>query len=381
MITDLRGVGRLAVDAVSSVTDIAEALHAAIGSLSPVVGPPGPNRTAGISGWVYRGVRGVTRGVGFGVDALLAPLAANPTPAQLSTRREALLAALNGVLGDHLEATANPLAIPMRFRQAGATLDLRRSALRRTLSTPGTRPLVLVHGLCMNDLQWRRGGHDHGAALSQALGYTPVYLHYNTGRSIQANGAEFSARLQELVDAWPSRIDELTILGHSMGGLVTHAACQQAEAAGHDWTGLPGKRIFLGTPHQGAPLERAGEWFNATLGRSPYLSPFQRLGNLRSAGIKDLREGLDIAAATALAASTDRLHLVAAVRRPEPAAGGRLRGGDGLVPLESALALEDERAPGLDLPDARRHVAWGTSHLDLLSSADVHARLNDWLAR
>jgi len=69
------------------------------------------------------------------------------------------------------------------------------------------------------------------------------------------------------------------------------------------------------------------------------------------------------------------------VRRRAPAEDGRPRGGDGLVPVESALALDVDRAAGLDLPDARRHVAWNTSHLDLLSSADVHARLQDWLAR
>jgi hypothetical protein len=52
---------------------------------------------------------------------------------------------------------------------------------------------VLLHGLCMNDLQWRRAGHDHGRALARDLDYTPVYLRYNSGLHISTNGRRFSA--------------------------------------------------------------------------------------------------------------------------------------------------------------------------------------------
>ena len=49
--------------------------------------------------------------------------------------------------------------------------------------------------------------------------------------------------------------------------------------------------VFLGTPHHGAPLERAGNWVDLLLGATPYAAPFARLGKLRSAGITDLRHG------------------------------------------------------------------------------------------
>jgi hypothetical protein len=42
--------------------------------------------------------------------------------------------------------------------------------LAQVFALPATKLLVLVHGLCMNDLQWMRNRHDHGAALATDLG-------------------------------------------------------------------------------------------------------------------------------------------------------------------------------------------------------------------
>ena len=93
---------------------------------------------------------------------------------------------LNGVVGDHLERTANPLAIRMQL--------LRREDGRDAaeLPLPGPHVLLLIHGLCMNDRQWTRGGHDHGQALAQALGCTPVYARYNSGLHVSTNGRELA---------------------------------------------------------------------------------------------------------------------------------------------------------------------------------------------
>ena len=43
-----------------------------------------------------------------------------------ATEREAILAALNGVLGDYLVVSGNPLAIAMRVRTAGLPLAISR---------------------------------------------------------------------------------------------------------------------------------------------------------------------------------------------------------------------------------------------------------------
>ncbi|MGO4781095.1 esterase/lipase family protein, partial [Lysobacter sp. 2RAB21] len=92
-----------------------------------------------------------------------------------------------------------------------------------------------VHGLCMNDLQWNWDGHDHGAALAQDDGWTPVYLHYNSGRHISVSGREFASRLERLLREWPVPVERLAIVCHSMGGLVARSACYAAEQAGHRW--------------------------------------------------------------------------------------------------------------------------------------------------
>src|SRR5829696_5132319 len=99
--SDLRGLTRLVTDATAGVTGVVEAMHHNIAWI------PG-------AGLVYRSIRGITRLVGGGIDAALAPFTLLGK-GRSSTGREALLAALNGVLGDHLVATGNPLAIPMRF--------------------------------------------------------------------------------------------------------------------------------------------------------------------------------------------------------------------------------------------------------------------------
>ncbi|HET9701088.1 MAG TPA: alpha/beta hydrolase, partial [Burkholderiales bacterium] len=221
--SDVRGASRLAVDAITAVTELVEAMHRTIAR-----GPAGAHqtpRTEGIPGLVYRSVRGVTRVLGAGVDLALAPQTGQFGDGPLSRRREALLAALNGVLGDHLAASGNPLAIPMRLRRDGHPLTLERAALAGAMPEAAGRLLVLVHGICMNDLQWCREGHDHGAALARDLGYTPVYLHYNSGRHVSTNGRAFADALEEMVREWPAPVDELTILCHSMGGLVARSAC------------------------------------------------------------------------------------------------------------------------------------------------------------
>ncbi|MFL6292660.1 MAG: esterase/lipase family protein, partial [Thermoanaerobaculia bacterium] len=275
---DLRGLNRLVIDATAGVTDVVEAMHHTIAR--PGVGAPSRGRTRGIPGLVYRSIRGITRLVGGGIDAALAPF--TPLGAGRSSRqREAVLAAVNGVLGDHLVATGNPLAIPMELRRDGRPL----------VPTPGSRLLVLAHGLCMNDLQWNRKGHDHGAALARDLGFTPVYLHYNSGLHVSTNGRAFAGLLEDLVRQWPEPVEELVILAHSMGGLVARSACHYGSAAGHEWLGRLKKVVFLGTPHHGSALERGGNRVDSALGISRYTAPLGRLGKIRSAGITDLRHG------------------------------------------------------------------------------------------
>ena len=380
-LSDLHGVARLGVDATVGMTDLVEAMHAAIARPDRGLRGTASVRTTGITGLVYRSIRGVTGLTGAGLDAVLAR--PDVEHVRTSEEREAVIAAFNGVFGDHLAATANPLAIPMRLHHAGTPLTLRADALSGTVPQAGRKLLVLVHGLCMNDLQWTRDGHDHGAMLAEALGYTPLYLHYNSGLPIAENGRRFAELLETAQADWPTPIDEIAIIGHSMGGLLARSACQHAVGAEHRWLASLRHLVCMGSPHHGAPLERGGDWIDLVLGATPFASPLARVGKLRSAGITDLRHG-----ATRPPRSRRRVApLPRGVRCYAIAATtGRRRGdlkdrwiGDGLVPVESALGHHSDPERAIGFAKHRQWIGYGMHHLDLLDHPDVADRLLRWL--
>ena len=406
--TDLRGYARLATQATTGLADLVEAMHATIARPLASTDAAHPRRTGGVTRLVYGSVRGVTRLVGGGLDAVLSRL--RPTVAELasSREREATLAALNGVLGDYLEDTDNPLAISMSLRCAGQVISLGGNALsvgsaqtqRRTHALDAStvqadgKVAVLVHGLCMNDLQWQREGHDHGAVIARELGYTPVYLHYNSGLHTSTNGQRFAGLLEELVERWPHRVRELVILAHSMGGLVARSAIHHGRQAGHVWPKSLRKLVFLGTPHHGAPLERGGNWVDLVMGATRFTAPFKRLGMIRSAGITDLRYGNVLEehwqGHDRFAHAPDtRQHLplprgvrcfaIAASTASKPSVLRDRLVGDGLVPVKSALGQHRDTSRSLAFPKTRQWIGYRMNHLDLLSSADVSQRLTDWL--
>lgn len=395
--SDIRGIALLATQATIQVSHIVEGVHQSVWRTLGVPGGEAHGQTGGITGRVYRGVRGITQQVGKGMDtglATLLPLIASADePAAGTPRREALLAALNGVMGDSLAASGNPLATPMTLRYRGEVLDSQVPMPEAT-----GKLVLLIHGLCMNDLQWhtQRNGQvvDHSEALADALGYTPIHLRYNTGLHVSQNGHELATQLEHLVDHWPVPIEELTIVAHSMGGLVTRSAVHYARQAALRWPGHLKSIVFLGTPHHGAPLERAGNWVDAILGRIPYAAPFARLGRLRSAGITDLRYGHvldedwqghdrfarkpdtrtalplpDGVACYAIAATTARRRSVLADRLV----------GDGLVPLHSALGMHAEASRQLAFAPAAQWIGYRISHLELLSRPEVTQQLLHWL--
>ena len=391
-LSDLRGIHRLATDATVGITDLVEAMHHTITRTPGVLGKPPQGRTRGITGLVYRSVRGVTRLVGGSVDALLERFGVLIEEKHSSPEREALLAAINGVLGDYLAATRNPLAIPMSLRRSGIALATSRPALAAAFPRPGHRLLVLLHGLCMSDVQWTRNGHDHGAALARDLGYTPVYLHYNSGRHICANGRDFADLMEAFLREWPHPIEQFAMIGHSMGGLVARSACHYASLARHAWIERLDRLVFLGTPHFGAPLERAGVRADALIGISPYTAPFVRLGRIRSAGIQDLGHGSlhdgdpqQRAEVNAQRASLPlppavRCYAMAASRQERQGRVGAKARGDGWVPVDSALGRSGDAARDLGLPEERRWIGYGMGHFDLLDRKDAYERMRSWLA-
>ncbi|MEN8821340.1 MAG: hypothetical protein ABF271_09580 [Abyssibacter sp.] len=385
----LRGAARLAFDAVDGVTHVVEDMYRNIAAASPPIGEAPTGSARGIAGFVHatiRGINGVTR---ESVDLVLGQLAeslddiAPPGPG-----REAVVSALNGVVGDYLLSSDNPLALEMQWRQFGSPLSMDRDELRLRVDKPSRHLLITVHGLCMNDRQWTRNGHNHGAYQARRLGATQVDLFYNTGRHISHNGRDLARQLEALIEAWPTKVKSIRILAHSMGGLVTRSALLQADAM--RWPDLVSQIAFLGTPHLGAPLERGGNWVD-TLGRlSPYTAPIARLGWLRSAGITDLRHGY-----TRDSDWQGRDRFERSQHRPELtplpahinaiAAAGTLGArrthllGDGLVPVNSALGQTQDGRAAMAWAETGTRVFARMNHWDLLDDPRVTTFLDEQL--
>jgi triacylglycerol lipase len=214
---------------------------------------------------------------------------------------DAALGLVNAVVGDHLAEKNNGLDLGMVFRVGDTYVSASREILARALPAPSPKVVLFVHGLgttewswCLESLAYHGDATtSFGTLLAADLGYTPVWLRYNTGRRVSSNGRQLAADLQRFVDAYPIPIEELALVGHSMGGLVLRSACHYATEDGLAWAALVRHVICLGTPHQGAPLEKLGNLVTGLLGAIdlPGTQVTARILEGRSAGIKDLRHG------------------------------------------------------------------------------------------
>lgn len=399
--SDLRGLVQLASQATVGVTGITEGVHMSVLDTLKLPVSRETTRTRGITGFVYSTVRLTTHLLGKGADVTLGAI--QPLFDMLegdkpeTPRREAVLAALNGVMGDRLSASDNSLAISMSLRYQGQALQPEESGAIRGATG---KIALMIHGLCMSDLQWHSSdktpGTDHGNALASTLGYTPIYLRYNSGLHISENGRELAGRLEALLAHWPTRIDDLTVIAHSMGGLLIRSAIYYARKQRMTWPAMLKNIVFLGTPHQGAPLEKVGNWVDALMGSSPYTRPFNALGQVRSAGITDLRYGNVLDEDWQ---GVDRFDLGKDQRKPAPLPKGvacyavaattaKKRGaltdhvvGDGLVPVNSALGHHKDATRAITFNDTHQWISYSMNHMELLSRPQVTEKILQWLGR
>lgn len=345
---------------------------------------------------VYQTIQNITELVGKGLDAPLGIISKALGQTDLSTNGHTLVSALNGVLGDHLVKQQSPLAIPMTFYFDDCTISM--EALAESLKASNGKLLIMVHGLCMNHLQWAREGHDHGKALSEELNTTTVYLHYNSGQHVFENGKAFSHLLEQLVTQTlvvdPNIELELSIVAHSMGGLVSRSALCQAQTLGHTWDKYFENIVFLGTPHHGAPLEKAGGWIDMLLGVHGYTAPLARLTKFRSAGIRDLRHGNIIASDCEARSQFDfnkdkrtptplprdiKCFVVATTASDSPNKTTETLIGDGLVSVNSALGKHESKPFTLQFPTRHQWIGRDINHMQLLSHPDVYLTIRNWL--
>ncbi|MEY4912132.1 MAG: hypothetical protein RL761_1795 [Pseudomonadota bacterium] len=404
--TDLRGLAKLATQATVNVTKMAEGVTQSVWSTLGAPSGKAKDQTRGITGLVYKSIQSVAQLVGKGTESLLTSL--QPlldkidSEPQESAPREAVLAALNGVMGDRLAESDNPLATQMSLRLNSEALNWEAMPAKALLSG---KVLIVIHGLCMNGLQWSVQVDDatvnHAETLAAKLGYTPVYVRYNTGLHTSQNGQTLSNQLELLSALWPTPLTEISVLVHSMGGLVTRSAVHAAQQSKRQWLKKLKNIVFLGTPHHGAPLEKAGNWIDVLLGVTPYSAPFKRLVELRSSGITDLRFGYVLDSdwedqdpqsrfkPITKQEQIDRKHLplpdgvacftVAATLAAKRSLLADRLVGDGFVPLNSALGVHTDPARGLAFAKSSQLIVYRTNHMAMLGSAEVGEQLVAWL--
>jgi pimeloyl-ACP methyl ester carboxylesterase len=324
----------------------------------------------------------------------------------MGDRVEQTLAVLNGLVGDYLARAGNGLATDMALYRDGRALPLTRTALARAYPDAKARVVVLIHGLMCTERVWRMpDGSDYGSLLERERDVSALYVRYNSGLAIADNGARLASLLEALLAAYPVAIKELLLVGYSMGGLVVRSACHVASTheQRHAWLERVRRIFYIGTPHLGAPAERAGKVVTQILQRirDPYTQLIADLGNLRSAGMKDLghadlrqedRRDDRIASTAALRARSIR-----DARHPVPLLPGidhyliagslfadprlALVFGDALVPVASAT-FDETRAKlelAAALPEAHVKIIRDVHHVALAHSPVVYAALRQLL--
>jgi pimeloyl-ACP methyl ester carboxylesterase len=354
----------------------------------------------GITGLVYGGLRAAitaTGGAARVATTLADPPEGEPRP---GSPGDLAIAAVNGFAGDYFARTGNPLATEMGLRHGGRTVALERDGLLAAFPEASPRLAVFVHGLSSNESLWRLHSQHHygdsrttyGSRLQAELGYTPLYVRYNTGLHISDNGRRLARLLERLVAAWPTAVEEIALIGHSMGGLVTRSACHYGGEEGLDWVGAVRHVVYLGSPHRGAPLEKAANVAAWLLGRTDVTLPFAALFNARSAGIKDLRFGslldedwkdaeldallADRTGEVPLLEGANHYFVAATITRDARHPLG-VAVGDLLVRKASASGRGRLRRLQFPLEHGRHFGAM--THLELLNHPDVYEQLRRWL--
>jgi triacylglycerol esterase/lipase EstA (alpha/beta hydrolase family) len=122
-------------------------------------------------------------------------------------------------------------------------IALHRFLLREPAPAPAARPVILVHGVLVNDGMWfdfRRRLARSGVGAVYTLNYGPPYA------DIERYAAQLAAKIEAVRHATGAA--RVAVVGHSMGGLVARAYVRR-------WgTGAVDRLITIGTPHHGSLL-------------------------------------------------------------------------------------------------------------------------------
>lgn len=388
--SELQGITHLIIDATIGVTDIVEAMH------KQVVHPPLLPSTriqkliSTIARVTFKTIRWNTKFIGNSISKFLKQLTPLVGKIKDSEKKEIILSILNGVIGDHLEKKRNPLELNMEFRYQSKTLQIDSKNFKKKHPKITGKIILMIHGSCMSSLQWTRNNYNHGEILAQELDKTLIYLNYNSGKHISTSGKNLNESLEELIENWPIPVEELTIISHSMGGLVTRSALYYAEQTKKEWTKYLKKVVFLGTPHHGSPIEKIGNYLDVLLESIPYAKPFAKLGKVRSAGITDLRYGNitdeDWKNKNRFELKGDQRQVIKLPKNIDFYSVAAILDnktskilGDSLVDLKSALGQHKDADKNLDFKKENTFVLYQNNHLDLLNNHEITEKLKVWL--
>ncbi len=400
---DWSGLGDLLALATERLTAPVEGMHHAIadrwfGLAGPKAALP---RTAyhGFTAGVYRSVRmtGSALGTAVGLGAAAVGSRKGLRPLWRLSPGSGIQAVVNALWGDELEHRRSPLRIELSLRGAhGEPIGTDPVAFGEAFPDPTPRLVVLLHGLGRTERCWleqtAKGGTPVGfSEMLTAGAFTPLLVRYNTGRHVSDNGDALAALLEEVMQSWPMPVEDVSLVGHSMGGLVARSAIHAGRAAGHRWASTARHVVTLGSPHLGAPLEKGVNLISWGMGFAPESIPLGRFLDQRSAGIKDLRFGAiredDWEGADPDALLDDgvddvplpegvRQHFVAGIITAEPTHPIGVLVGDLIIRVGSGTGRGRRRR--IDAADVR--VFAGRGHVDLLHDPVVHDQVREWLS-
>ncbi|MET8874684.1 alpha/beta fold hydrolase [Nocardia sp. NPDC004604] len=395
---EIQALARLAGDEIGGAVDGIAAVHRAISDrvfaaarlgVGPAAQPVKVVHDA-ITDGVYRLLGGTAVAAGALAERVV-DVPGAPVPSR-TVYGSGFLAALQGLIGDSLADERPILAGPMTFRINGEPVA--PGWVGDVVSNPRPRLVVFLHGLVETEHAWRLGGRaSYAERLEGDLDCTTLLVRYNSGLHISENARLLNGMLQHLVDNWPVPVEQIALVGHSMGGLIARGACYDADRADLPWVRRVRHIVCLGSPHLGAPLEQLVHYASAALVRVPETRPLGRLLRRRSAGIRDLRQGslvdedwqgLDtdtlrrrVIREVPLLDCADHYFVTATVTHSPRHPLGRFFG-DGLVLAASGSGRNRARRIGFDDSNGL-HIA-GANHFTLLNHDTVYAALVRWLA-
>jgi hypothetical protein len=397
---EVRALGELASEALGGATARIEEMHEGIAervfdSVGEIAAPVRLIHD-GITHRVYAGLGGaLASAVRAGARAISLRRPPEAPSIERAPAGRVAIGALNGAFGDRLEREHSPLAVRMTVRRGGQAVDLDVDSVRAAFPDATARLVVFMHGLCETEGAWALWSRRHvpyGPRLRVELGYTPVYIRYNSGRHVSDNGRDLARLLDELTSVWPVSPEEIALIGHSVGGLVARSACHQG--AGRPWVEMVRHVFMLSCPHLGAALERATNAASAALARLPETKSMATALNVRSCGIKDLRYGYLLEedwsghdpdeyvrrrAAEIPFLETANHYFVSASISPNPDGLASRLVGDLSVVGASAWA-QARRVQRLTFPiDHYWHIG-GVHNFQLLNHPAVYEQIHKWLA-